>query len=118
MSQPNAAGAVQDGWAKFKETDTSNGTDVYGVTNASFSNIGSETASASLFTTTDTTPASGQPVYSETDWRSMTTWKSETGSYTTSVPGSAAITPTVNNPGGYALFDEERDALDSLSISG
>lgn len=53
------------------------------MVNASFSNVGSETASASLFTTTDTTPASGQPVYTETDWRSMTTWTSETRNYTT-----------------------------------
>lgn len=115
MSQPNAAGAIQNGSAQSDEIDTANGTDVNGAANASFSTSVTETATSSLYNTTDTTPASGAPVYTETDWRSMTTSTSETGSYTTSPPGGTPVTPTPNNPGAYAVFNEERNDFASVT---
>ncbi|MGH7192445.1 MAG: hypothetical protein ACREJM_02805, partial [Candidatus Saccharimonadales bacterium] len=115
--QPNTSGALQDGWAQFDETDTSSGNDVYGAVTASFTNKASETTTATYFNTTNTTPGSWGPLYQEWTSRSMSTSTSETGGYTTNAPGGPMISPTPNNPGGYATFNETRDDQSSVTNS-
>ena len=114
-AQPNTAGSLETGLAQLKETDQASGTNTYGVTDANYNNVASETASYSYFTTTDTTPGPTDTFYQEMKSTSTTSTTTETGSYTTSAPGGPFIVPGPDNPGGYAKFSETRN--DSVSVT-
>jgi hypothetical protein len=119
LNQPNGAGSLMTGSAQFNETDVANGTNTAGVVNEGYTNVSSESASYSMFTTSNTTPAAGQqPTYQQAAWRSMTTSSTETGTYTTStiLPGAPGyIMPSATNPGGWANLNQTDD--ENMSVS-
>lgn len=118
VGQANAAGQVMTGSAQFNETDTSNGTNTYGVVNDNYNNVSSETASYSYFITSDTTATATDPLYQSSDWRWTSNSLTSTGSYTTSnIPAGQPgfIPPSPSNPGGWPKFNQTHKENVSMS---
>ena len=114
-SQPNAAGAFFSGTATYHETDDEEGWNRFGTAHLTYDDTSKESDSYSFFTATDTTPASGQPVYQHSDSRSMTSTTTDTGSYQTNPLGVIAP-PTFDNPAGrYAYLNDHR--TDNVSVT-
>jgi hypothetical protein len=115
-SQPNAAGNLFTGFATSSEADDHDGWNRLGTASLSYNDASSETDSYSYLSTSDTTPASGQPVYQYQESRSMTTTTAQTGNYLTNPLGSMGP-PTADEPlGGYAYLNDTVNQ--NVSVSG
>jgi hypothetical protein len=115
--QSNVGGEFFTGSVTYGEVDQDNGPNRFGTASLTYDDRSSETDSYSYLATTDTTPASSDPVYQYSESRSLTSSTTDTGNYVMNPPGVSSQ-PTADNPdGAYASLNDTRRDNASLTAS-